>query len=509
VIPVPQRSHRLSLVALVAAAGGLLPLGAWSTQGAGAATTPTSNLLVGDTATLTSGIGNWVARQGTLSRPTSGVLALKSSSSSWANVLSGTTSSATSAVPGGVYTGTISVRAARDGRQVYPVMQFVASNGTVLGKAVGQGVQDVSSTWTVTTPVVGIAPAGTATVAMGEFVAGPAVGEVHMLRSPVLSVAPTSTHDVVGPLHTSGNKLYDAQGPLVLRGIHRNGLQLANPHAITAAEVAQAKRWGANVIRLSVSSSFWLPGNCNYSSGYASTLDRAVQLVTAQKMVALVDLHTNTLVACGTPKQQVMADATADDFWRQVAARYRSNPLVAFDLYNEPHDISDDVWRNGGRIVSGGVVFTASGMQEMYDAVRSTGASNVVVVSGNDWANRLPGTLSGTNIVYGVHAYTCPFSTDPRKCSPNPLDPSPILSHYDSFSATVPVAVTEWGWPSTTDGRYATAVTSYAQSRGWGWIGFAWDGTTSGQFSLVASLDAYEPTASGMPVLAALNRSAG
>jgi hypothetical protein len=148
-------------------------------------------------------------------------------------------------------------------------------------------------------------------------------------------------------------------------------------------------------------------------------------------------------------------------------------------------------------------------MQQMYDAVRSTGAANLVVVSGNDWASRLPGTISGSNILYGVHAYTCPTSTDPRACAANPLDPSSILSRYDNWSRTVPVAVTEWGWPNMRDGRYATNVIRYAQARGWGWIAFAWDGSTRGLFSTVSSVDGvrgYEPSPSGMPVLAALTR---
>ena len=45
-------------------------------------------------------------------------------------------------------------------------------------------------------------------------------------------------------------------------------------------------------------------------------------------MVALLDLHTNTQLACGTPKQQLMADGTADSFWSSVASRYRNNPLA-------------------------------------------------------------------------------------------------------------------------------------------------------------------------------------
>jgi hypothetical protein len=225
-------------------------------------------------------------------------------------------------------------------------------------------------------------------------------------------------------------------------------------------------------------------------------------------MVALVDLHKNSVVACGAVKPQKMADSTALEFWRQVATRYRSNPLVAFDLYNEPHDISDDVWLRGGRIVAGnGVAYTAAGMQQMYDAVRSTGARNLVIVSGNDWANRLPRELSGAeNVAYGVHVYTCPTSTDPASCTPDPMDPSPTLNNYTSVAATSPVVISEFGWPSAADGRYAAHVISYARDHGWGWIAFAWDGGNAGDFSLLATMNStYQPSPAGMPVLTGLN----
>ena len=43
-----------------------------------------------------------------------------------------------------------------------------------------------------------------------------------------------------------------------------------------------------------------------------------------------------------------MADAAhAPDFWRSVAARFRDDSGVVFDLYNEPHDISWGCWRDG------------------------------------------------------------------------------------------------------------------------------------------------------------------
>jgi hypothetical protein len=498
-----QRHPRPALA--IVAALSVATIGLWGSQGAGATQAPVGNLLTGDTASLLSSIGDWEGRQGTVSRPAGGVLALTAASTSWSAAVSGGAATAVPALPGRVYTGTLSVKTARTSRQVSPVLQFLAQDGTVLAKAFGQPVAD-SSTWTRTQPATALAPANAASVTIGEFVNTPLLGEVHYLQQPSLTVAPAAGRDVVGPLYTSGNTIYDANGPIVLAGVNRRGLEAARPVAITAAEIGQAKAWGSTMVRLPVSSSYWLPNNCNYSGSYASIVDQAVTAITSQDMVALIDLHTNTMVSCGPVRQQKMADSSALDFWRQVATRYRDNPLVAFDLYNEPHDINGDVWLNGGKIMSGTSIFTVVGMQDMYDAVRSVGADNLVMISGPDWASNPPAQLvEGTNIVYAAHDYTCP-STDMSKCAPNPLDGTPVLKRWDGLASMVPVAVTEFGYPSQTEGRFNASVLAYVAARGWSWSAFGWDGTTSGDFGLVSwLLPTTEPDGAGMPVLAALN----
>src|SRR5204863_8587456 len=143
----------------------------------------------------------------------------------------------------------------------------------------------------------------------------------------------------------------------------------------------------ANIIRVPLSEALWLSTSCVYDSSYAAKVDGVVSAITSRGMVALVDLHYNTISSCGTAKQWPMADyPNSVTFWQQLAARYKNNPLVAFDLYNEPHGISDDIWRNGGSVTWQGTTFQAAGMQQMYDAVRGTGANNLVIVGGNGWA---------------------------------------------------------------------------------------------------------------------------
>eukprot|EP00026_Physarum_polycephalum_P008137 Phypoly_transcript_08215.p1 GENE.Phypoly_transcript_08215~~Phypoly_transcript_08215.p1 ORF type:complete len:140 (+),score=19.14 Phypoly_transcript_08215:449-868(+) len=126
-----------------------------------------------------------------------------------------------------------------------------------------------------------------------------------------------------------------------------------------------------------------------------------------------------------------MADANSIAFWTQMANKYKDNHMVMFELYNEPHDISWDAWRNGqGNIV---------GMQQLYNAVRATGANNIVMIGGLNWAFDASGVLNGfaihgNNIVYTSHPYDYPGK-----------QPSDWDAAFGNLAATYPVILTEFG----------------------------------------------------------------
>src|SRR5205814_4813422 len=208
--------------------------------------------------------------------------------------------------------------------------------------------------------------------------------------SPPAAAAPIPA--VRGPLRSVDNRVVDADGhQVVLRGIQRVGFQIPGKWpAISDAEMAHARAWGANVIRLPLAE-VPLDPRCSdeYLPSYLDTLDSAVKSITSLGMVAVLDLSFVTRTPCGESFRWRMADKASIGFWRIVADRYKANPLVAFDLFNEPHDINDDQWRNGGQLTdwtaTGPVQWTAAGMQQLYEAVRSTGATNVVMIAGNGY----------------------------------------------------------------------------------------------------------------------------
>jgi hypothetical protein len=112
------------------------------------------------------------------------------------------------------------------------------------------------------------------------------------------------------------------------------------------------------------------------------------------------------------------------EFWKDAATRYKDHPAVLYELFNEAHTISWDVWQKGGNLKPVADASPAEhaekakrprspGMQALLDAVRGTGAKNVVVAGGLDWGYDLSGVVeghalddrSGHGIVYSSHIY--------------------------------------------------------------------------------------------------------
>ncbi len=384
---------------------------------------------------------------------------------------------------------------------VTPAIVFVDGASGVVSSVAGQAVLVRAGQWTSLPPTVALAPAA-ATSAHGQVVGD---GPVRV-RHELLLFRRVATPPVVGPLHTSGNQIVQANGhPVVLHGVDLTALlSPGTTPPVTQEEIESIRAWGANLVRISVGEQLLLPDGCQYDPDYGAKLAQVVRWVTDLGMVALIDLHESEPVLClGAGDQDMADDPGSVSFWQTVAGTFASNPLVAFDLYNEPHDISDAVWLDGGTATDY-LPYQAAGMQELYDAVRSTGARNLVFVSGNDWATEPPSQLvSGRNIVYSVHDYTCPQQAPPACSSPHPYDPATILRQWTALAATVPVFIGEFGWPSAGDGTYNQTLVALARRLGWGWDAFSWN---TGGFGLLAPGSTAEPNPAGMPILAALAR---
>jgi endoglucanase len=228
-------------------------------------------------------------------------------------------------------------------------------------------------------------------------------------------------------LHTVGNKVVDSDGKDVwLQGVNAGGMESvpADSHVLKSVIVG-IDDWKSNIIRLPVKSTFWF-GHGPYQKKdggayYRMMVDQAVTLASNRGAYLLLDLHRFR-----APEQEDI------DFWKDAAARYKNNPAVLFDLFNEPHDVSWAVWRNGGSVdekkagttdesaflnadekAKSNAGLQSVGMQALLDTVRATGAKNIVVIGGLSWSGDLSGVVNGyaldekggNGIMYGWHNY--------------------------------------------------------------------------------------------------------
>jgi aryl-phospho-beta-D-glucosidase BglC (GH1 family) len=321
-----------------------------------------------------------------------------------------------------------------------------------------------------------------------------------------------------------GAQIIDSNGqPHLFRGLDRPSLEWSCSGDIVETDYqTMAQVWHANVVRVSLNQDCWIqdPNNNAYDSSYAAVVDEQVQWAKKYKMDIVLDLHWsdrgdysvgyNCLNTANSNCQQDMADAHSVIFWQQVAAKYKSDPQVIFELYNEPRIGGSsppasawDLWLNGGQ--SSG--FTVHGMQELYTTVRNAGANNLVIVGGLSWAFDLSGltshALTGTNIVYNTHVY-----------NQNPK--SQWYAKFGNFAATYPIIATEFGdhsgscstgvvtdFTSYANGNVAGAGTAPPNKLSWtAWAFFA--AQTPCSFPSLVNGDYVTPNAMGQVVQNAL-----
>jgi hypothetical protein len=305
---------------------------------------------------------------------------------------------------------------------------------------------------------------------------------------------------------TQGNQILDPTGqPFTPRGVNRNGFEFQpQGYGVSDWDYGWMYGWGSTIVRLQLSEAFWLTSSCRYDPAYMGRIDQAVQSITARGMMILLDLHsTQWGQSCGQLHNGRGADDYSPQFWNEVATRYQTNPLVAFDLFNEPQYPTDVMWQQGGMVSYLGRTWHVPGMQALYDAVRGTGATNLVVIEGQQFAYDigvgLRQPIDGYGIVYEPHIYW--------KDNSGPLPPN-IDSVIPPVAAQYPVFVGEFGTQKDS-GTYNANVIAYSESHGLGWAAFAWNAAGPSGWSLLQSWSTHAPSNAGLPVRDALWKARG
>jgi hypothetical protein len=307
-------------------------------------------------------------------------------------------------------------------------------------------------------------------------------------------------------IKVEGNTFVDQNGKTFqMRGVNVSGLESAAIQGWSVSDPwggmkpvwSALQAWKVNSVRLPLNEASWLGYTCIDSNGatldpdpgknYRATVAQTVTEANAAGLYVILDLHWSAPGTICPTDQNWMADTDHSiAFWTSIADTFKGNPAVIFELYNEPV-LTDSIagwntWLNGGAQTTvrpgGGKTYawTSAGMQQLLDAVRATGATNVVLCGGVSYSNVLTGFPSHIPVdpisqlgaawhVYSFNVY---------------VDPSPGTSTTNmlaAVSANVPLIITEVG---DTDGAGATGsfvkkILTFADSTGYSYFGWTWN----------------------------------
>jgi hypothetical protein len=324
--------------------------------------------------------------------------------------------------------------------------------------------------------------------------------------SPSPSVSPSVTPSTSPPpsggaapaLHVSGNKLLTSSGATYrLLGVNRSGGEFACIQGngiwdgpMDQASVSAMRAWKIRTVRVPLNEQCWLgvaPVQAQYGgTTYQNAVKAYVNLLIANGITPIVEMHwnygqyTGPSAGCSDVNatcQKPMPDAQyAPSFWTGVASAFKGNNAVVLDLFNEPYPeratgnatTGWTCWRDGG--TCSGIPYQVAGFQSLLNAVRATGATNVVMIGGLAYSNdasqwlQFKPTDSTGNLAAFAHVYN--FNT----CS--------TTSCYDStfaaVAAQVPFNFTEIGENDCAHGFIDTLM-NWADSHSVGYLGWTWN----------------------------------
>jgi hypothetical protein len=256
-----------------------------------------------------------------------------------------------------------------------------------------------------------------------------------------------------------------------------------------AAETSAMATWNIDVVRIPLNEDCWLGtdgadgGDWNGSAAtYQAAVATRVQHAHDAGLTVILDLHWTGPSGVLADGQRPMTDAQSVTFWSQVAAAYKDDPAVMFELFNEPYlerffgaTAAWDCWENGGCQVDNanqgqpesGTKYTVVGMAQLLAAVRAAGAHQPVLLGGLNYSNDLTQWLAhrpagDDQLVAAFHNY------NGQGCGP-----ACWTSTIASVAAQVPVVMTEFGY-SYDATSWMSNVMAFGDTNGIGYLPWAW-----------------------------------
>ncbi len=281
----------------------------------------------------------------------------------------------------------------------------------------------------------------------------------------------------------NGQLLDDATGSVVTDGVGRSGSEFSClggssvfQGSVDDAAIAAMVSWHVQVVRVPLNEDCWLGINgvrpAVAGKAYVTAVSGYVERLQAHGMAVVLDLHWSAPGSRLATGQVQMADADhSPTLWREVAQRFEGDRSVAFDLFNEPYGISWSCWQSGCTVPGQGghPAWQAVGMTQLLQAVRSTGATNVVLLGGLDhasnlkgWAEHVPADPTG-QLAASWHLYSSPG------CATSSCWAGQVAS-LDGAA----MLVTELG-ETDCAGSFVGAAMSWLDRVGYGYLTWAWN----------------------------------
>jgi endoglucanase len=310
--------------------------------------------------------------------------------------------------------------------------------------------------------------------------------------------APTSA------IRVDGAHLVNQDGARIeLNGVNRAGTEYACAQGWGIFDgpsgpptIESMKTWAIDVVRVPLNEDCWLginvPGTFS-GAVYRQAIEQYVAQLRAAGLVAILDLHWSAPGDSEALGQQAMPDRShAEAFWASVARTFHSDANIAFELYNEPHDVSWACWRLGCAMPGG---WRSVGMQTLISVVRHAGATQPIVVDGLDWANDLSG--------WAAHPLTDPLHQLVAAFHVYSWNSCVTTSCWDlmvrKVAASVPVITTEVGGRDC-NGSFAAKYIRWAAPNGISALAWTWN-NNEGCLSLLK-----EPSSGTTPYGAAVQK---
>ena len=361
-------------------------------------------------------------------------------------------------------------------------------------------------------------------------------------------------------IQVQARRLVDANGKTIqLRGVNVSGLESgsilgalhpwdwSNLTSSPGSEPDWSKiaAWRGNVVRLPLNEASWLgltttdpesaQRKADPSGDYRATVVKSVNHAVAAGLYVILDLHWSAPGSFSANAQNPFMDSDHSlAFWASVANTFKNNPAVLFEPFNEPYLYPTSIGdggvfpanQNWNRAIRDGALtasefkrtvkgkstnepytWTVVGFQAAINAIRATGATNVIILGGqgfdNDltWWSQYPPTDPLNQLALAFHAYGPPTLGHGWG-----YDPTGNSTQYTGDKCVailnapgVPVILTEMGGAvgpgaSTT---YVNEILNIVDQQGWSviaWTWNPWNYDKAGSNTLIQDITSYTPT---------------